>query len=131
MIRARAGEREQRFNGVKPAHPLARFTAGGEFTDVIVRVIFAAKKIAVERQNDFGFVVIEHRLHRLAKRLRGRALVNAGINRVVNEPFRAWIFCRENFLQPRTGRRRAAFRKQREAGAAVGRKFLREAGKKT
>ena len=88
MIRIRAGEREQRFHRVKPAHPLARLAAGGKFADVIVRVVLAAEKIAVERQDDLRLVEMENRLHRLAERLRRRALMDAGINRVVGEPLR-------------------------------------------
>ena len=88
MIRIRASQREQRFHRVKSAHPVARFAACGKFADVIVRVVFAAKKITVERQNNFRLVEIENRLHRLAERLRRRALMDAGINRVVSEPLR-------------------------------------------
>jgi hypothetical protein len=36
---------------------------------------------------------MENRPHRLAERLRGRALMDAGINRVVGEPFRFGNFC--------------------------------------
>src|ERR1035437_7391663 len=86
MIRIRASQSEQRFNRVKPAHPLARLAAGGKFADVIVRVVLTAEKIAVERQNDLRLVEIENWTDGLAKRLRRRTLMNAGINRVVSEP---------------------------------------------
>ena len=101
VIRVRAGKREQRFHGVKPAHPLARLAAGGKLADVIVRVILAAEKIAVQRQDDLRLVEMENRLHRLAERLRRRALMDAGINRVVGEPLRFRKFVGDDFLQPR------------------------------
>jgi hypothetical protein len=126
MIRVRAGEREQRFHRVKPAHAIARLAAGGEFADVIVRVVLAAEKIAVERQDDFRLVEMEHRLDRLAKRLRGRALVDAGINRVVSEPLRFRKFLRDDFLQPRARRRGAAFREKRQTFAWLAENFLRQ-----
>ena len=47
VIRACASQRKQRFHRIKPTHPLARLTSGGEFTDVIVRVVFATEKIAI------------------------------------------------------------------------------------
>src|ERR1035438_1634498 len=72
---------------------------------------------------------MENRTHRLAKRLRRRALMDAGINRVVDEPLRFRKFVRDDFLQPRTGRRGAAFGEKRQAFAGVRSKLLREAVK--
>ena len=88
VIRTRAGKREQRFHRVKPAHPLARLAALGKLTDVIVRVVLAAEKIAIQRQDDLRLVEMVNRAHRLAERLRRRALMDARINRVVGEPLR-------------------------------------------
>ena len=49
MIRARAGEREQRFHRVKPVHAaIFHFAAFDEAGDIIMRIIFAADEIAVE-----------------------------------------------------------------------------------
>jgi hypothetical protein len=93
---------------------------------VIVRVVLAAEKIAVERQDDLRLVEMENRLHRLAERLRRRALMDAGINRVVGEPLRFRKFLRDDFLQPRARRRRAAFGEERQAFALVRREFLRQ-----
>ena len=127
MVRIRAGEREQRFHRVKPAHPPSlRLAAFGKSADVIVRVVLAAEKIAVQRQNDLRLVEMENRLHRLAERLRRRALMNAGINRVVGEPLRLRKFLRDDFLQPRARRRRAAFGQERQPFALVRREFLRQ-----
>src|ERR1035438_6044837 len=92
---------EQRFDCVKPAHPLACLAASGKFADVLMRSVFAAEKIAVERKDDLRLVEMENRLHRLAERLRRRALVDAGINRVIGEPLRFWKFLRDVFLEPR------------------------------
>ncbi len=101
MIRDRAREREERFHRVKTVHPLARFATGGKFADVIVHIVFAAKKIAVERQDDFCVIEIENGFDRLAERQRCRALMNAGINRVVSEPLGFRKFIRDDFLQTR------------------------------
>src|ERR1035438_2639150 len=88
MIRVCASQSEKRFHRIKTAHAVARFAAGGKFTDVIVRVVLAAEKIAVERQDDLRLVEMENRAYRLAERLRCRVMVDAGINRIVSEPAR-------------------------------------------
>src|SRR5665213_4066461 len=75
MVSVCTGQSEKRFSGVKSAHAVASFAAGGEFADVIVRVVLAAEKIAVERQDNFRLVEMEHGLHGLAERLRRSALV--------------------------------------------------------
>ena len=126
MIRARTGEREQRFHRVKPAHLFSRLATGGKFADVLVCTILAAEKITIKRQDDFRLVKMEHRLHRLAERLRGRALVAARINCVAGEPLRFRKFLRDDLLQPRPRRRGAAFGEEGEAFTRICRKLLGE-----
>ena len=56
MISIRARKREQRLDRVKSAHSFTCLATGGKFADIMVRVIITANKIAIQRQNDLGFV---------------------------------------------------------------------------
>ena len=97
---------------------------------MVVRIVLAAEKIAVQRQDDLRLVEMKNRTHRLAECLRRRALMNTRINRVVSEPFRFRKFVGDDFLQPRARRRRAAFGEERQAFALIRCEFLRQAIKK-
>ena len=66
----------------------------------------------------------------MAERLRRGALVDAGINRVVSEPLRLRKLLRDDLLQPRAGRRGAAFAEEREAFTGILRELFRETVKK-
>ena len=126
MICTCARQGEQGFHRVKPAHAVARLAARSKFADMIMAIVLAAEKITIQRQNYLCLVEIEYRLHRLAKCLRRRALMDAGINRIIGEPFRLRKFLCDDFLQPRTRRRSAAFREEGQTFTAVGGKLFRK-----
>ena len=89
MVGINTGEREEGFHRVKPAHGIRRLlqtAAIRETSDVVVRVFLRADEIAIERENGLGRVVVEHGLDGFAKRLGRRALMHAGINRVIQKP---------------------------------------------
>ena len=107
MIRIDAREREQRFHRVKTVHSVFRLLdlpLAGELTDAVVCVFFATDEITVERQNRVRHIVAEQRLHGLAERLGRRALMNLGINRVVEIPLGLRQLLRDLLMQPTTGR---------------------------
>src|ERR1700690_2958164 len=126
MVRARAGERKERLDRIQPAHAALGLglAAFDKALDVIVRVVLAAEKIAIQRQDDLRLVELVNRTDGLVESLGGSALMDARINRVVGEPLRPGKFPRDELLQPRARRRRAALGEERQPFALVRGKLL-------
>lgn len=122
MIGIGAGQGEQAFHRIQPAHRIVfavQMAAFGEAADMVRGVLFAADEIAVQRENDPRFVQLVERLGRRAVCQRRRLARKIQINRLIDMPARVGAFFRDGLLQARARRRTALFEQKGQAAAVA------------
>ena len=131
MIRHRAGEGEAILDDVKTVHRVLRFahaTARSEAANRSEIAFPAVQEIAVEREDNIGFIELRDQAHVVAETdLRGKTLRLAQ-QRIVDAPAHFWELLLKFRPQPLARRRKSFLDEKCEASAGVGRELRPQIG---